>query len=321
MRDRSLMAHLLLTLLAISLALTAWRRPGGHAGTARVAIAASPASLTRIDWREGPLSVQLLRPEPTANLEVRVSRSGPEAPPPQRSAGSAAAAALFTQLAPLYALRDLGPGQDPNQLAAFGLTTPRGRLELHLGEAVYGLDIGGSSFGVEDLYARGDEGHLYLLSAALLAPLRFGALSLQDRALVGLAANSFDHVRVHQGGQTRTWAYRRGDTAERAFLSDTAEPDRRLPRASAWLQRLLELRAATSELGTGSEAPSLTVTFLHQGRSLGSLRLWPDDAPESLGPLARDVRLGQPMRLVRQAVRDLLTELPTVFEEGLPTAP
>ena len=311
--DRTLAAHASLALVAAGLALMTWAWPEARGDEAAVWIWSAPAEtrLTQVDWQEDGVSVQLLRPGAADPIEVRIARPGQ---PPQRSIGGAAAAELMARLTPLRAARDLG---HPSDLAAFGLQSPGAQLKLQAGDARFELAIGGSTYGVEDLYARTDAGQVLLLRGGLLAPLRHGASTLPDRSAIGLGADAFDHLLVDIEGRRRSWAHRQGADAESDFLSDAAEPDRKLQRASAWLRQLLALRGVgPAPSALPSAAPALVVTFKAQGRVVGTFRLWDDADANSLGPIAQDVRLQQPMRLLREAATHLRRGLSEVFEEN-----
>ncbi len=154
-----------------------------------------------------------------------------------------------------------------------------------------------------------------LLPVGLLGGLGAGGLALQERRLVALQPHQFDRIVLRLGPHSRELLQRHDDAEDgRASLADPAEPQRQLAQATAWLERLLALRAINLHDSAPAGPPQLRVDFRRDGASVARLELFAPTPPPALATSS-----GQPQTLVLTpaSATALLQGAAAVLREGL----
>lgn len=188
---------------------------------------------------------------------------------------------LLKLLFPLRAERNLGkPTADA--LKGFGMDDIKSTLTLSCGATTV-LEIGGTTFGSGDFYARrrGDE-NLVLLNGRLSKDLQSAEFNFMQKALHSFVLKDVDEARVTVNGTTRRLLQRNRQTPEQATWVDAAQPDQRNELYDNWLTRLSRMTAReylATNAQPGSElTPALTsvkevatVEYFVEGLSKGKL--------------------------------------------------
>jgi hypothetical protein len=190
---------------------------------------------------------------------------------------------LLKLIFPLRAARDLGT-PDAAELKAFGMDTIKSTLTLSCGSTTE-IELGGSTFGNGDLYARrkGDA-KLVLLDGRLSKDLQAAEFNFMQKALHGFVLKDVDEARVTVDGTTRRLQQRNRLVPEQATWVDAAAPDQRNELYENWLTRLSRLTAreylATNAVPGSELSPPRTelkdvveVEYFLEGKSQGKLRL------------------------------------------------
>jgi hypothetical protein len=324
-KDKSLIGHTLFAVAAAIAAYAAWAEPStsGDADASVVMVPGDPDRLTKVEWEDDGWRVALDRAGEDWKIAVTElpKQENPEAPV---SAGPVADKAkvypaadrardLIKDIAPLQAARSLG-AVTGDKLAGLGLDKPSSKLVLHYGESVKTVEVGGSTFGTGDRYARvpgADE--IFLLRANTLASLKHGASGLVDRTALGIAQEKIERVTIAHAGKTRELVQRHADDKAKAFWADRAEPDVKLEQATAWLDRVLKLRIADLADTQPVGEAELTVELWSGQRSLGTLALWGPDDKQSL---AKSSRFDTPVTVTKANSEAVLRDVGGVLDEG-----
>jgi hypothetical protein len=120
--------------------------------------------VTKVDKVEGG---QQTPPNPHAPADAGASASTPEKRTSLRFIGVKAAEALAKQVAPLVAIRRIGP-VEPKRNEEFGLDKPEGKLKVKIRGVEHELVIGGTTPGGQERYARETKsGAVYAVPADL----------------------------------------------------------------------------------------------------------------------------------------------------------
>ena len=194
-----------------------------------------------------------------------------------------------------------------------GLENPTTRLELTVGDQTQVIELGDAAYGSGDFYARTAAGEVFVLPAAEVRDLRFGANALQDRALIGFERNAVARLAVHAGTQTRDLLQRHSDDGKKTFLSDPAEPDVALDQANAWLDRLVKLRALDLTDAAPAAEPVLTVELWDSQENMVVVKFWPATGANAI---ASSTRFATPVTLAKAGVEALLRDADEIFKEG-----
>jgi len=317
--NRSLMIHALVALCTTVAAVLAWQLP--HASTTETLVTVVPGAndkLRQIIWHDPQYDVTVKRDKDARDVQVIVRKAPPAgkeasvSPAAQAYPGSAATTTLFTKMLPLQSPRLFGKLKSA-EVKPMGLESPTTRLELTVGSEAQVIDVGDAAYGTGDFYARTASGEVFVLPAAEVRELRFGANALQDRALVGFERNAVAHLAVHAGMQTRDLLQRQSDDGKKTLLSDPAEPDVALDQASAWVDRLLKLRAMDLADTLPTSEPVLTVELWDKQNNMVVVKFWPATGANAV---AASTRFATPVVLAKAAVDAVLHDVDEIFKEG-----
>jgi len=223
---------------------------------------------------------------------------------------------LLETFSPLEATRLIEVAAD--KLADFGLDEPTEYLEIQRqGKDTRTFDLGGEAYGTKDRYIRDRASEkVYLVSADALNPLKRGATSLPDRALMGLEESDALQVQVNSAADTLTLEHRNRDDEDASHwrVIGDEEPNES---AGTWLEKIFRLRSAFYV--QADEAPinqelMFAVTVTAEDSSTEVLEVFKGDSPS--GDVAWYARSPYTRELVQlhtspasQAAEDLTTIL------------
>jgi hypothetical protein len=189
-------------------------------------------------------------------------------------------------IAPFKAIRSLGDVDDET-LSDLGLGDGAAHMTISCGGGrELALDVGESTFGTGDRYARrADGGPVFLLNGEIVRGLESAELQLMQRDLHRFEMTEVARLEVEAFGESRTLLQRNHRTPEQAEWVDSADPDRRNELYGNWLDRLSRLRvqsylpldAAPGSDLDGESATSVRVLTLRylgdDGEEIGKLEL------------------------------------------------
>ncbi len=187
-------------------------------------------------------------------------------------------------VAPLRADRALGKlSQD--KLATFGFDDASLQLRLACAGRELALELGGTTFGAADRYARDPKsGEAYLLTGDKITDLESAHFKFLQSALHNFGLEDIDKVTVRAGGKQRDLLHRNRKVRDQALWVDAAAPDRRNELFGNWLDRLASLRTR-SYLGPDDEPGAdlqieakgmrtlATIAYEADGKERGKLEL------------------------------------------------
>ena len=319
LRDKSLIGHTILAVVAALTAWLAWAEPAltNSGNETVVMVPGSPEELAAIRWQDDRYEVKLAREGVesfTVSVQSLQNKEGEEEPGPAKSyPGSERAQKLFEELAPLEAARTLGVVEE-GELAAYGLASPSGTLGLSFGsDEEVTIPIGAATYGSGDRYAKGPNDQIYLLKSSLLGGLRHGASAMLDRNALGIAAEDIQRIVISAGMQSRELRQRYGEDRDRAYFADPAVPDVKLEKITAWVDRILKLRVVDVKQPQPRETPRVVVDLYNGKKKLGRIELW---GTTDTTATARSSRFDGPVTVNKAAVEAILNDLEVVLQEG-----
>lgn len=155
--------------------------------------------------------------------------------------GNQMALDLWDDLAPLVALRDLGPA-DALDAAALGFEEPHATLVVHRKSGPLELAVGGETYGNRDRYVR-HGGRVVLVDDLTLRPLIYANARLVERALQPFAEKDVQRVEIADGeGRATTLVHQNAADPAKAFWARSESPDAADAAAGTWLGKLFRLR-------------------------------------------------------------------------------
>ncbi|HEV8549715.1 MAG TPA: DUF4340 domain-containing protein [Polyangiaceae bacterium] len=169
------------------------------------------------------------KPNPAASADA----GAPPAPlPPSKRVtthfvGVKEAVEFAGKLAPLFAVRELGPIAG-NRAEEFGLDKPEGTLKVKVAGVEQVLVIGGTTPGGQERYAKREPGGVvYAVSGDVVQTLLGAESRLLERELHGFAENDVTRLRITRAGKSReavTFTEKKGawaDAAQPGKLDET----------------------------------------------------------------------------------------------------
>lgn len=356
MIDRSSLVHGGLAVAAVALAGWAWLSPVGKADDSEVVVLAGTADEVReVRWVDADSEVTVSRttdkavqiavtskkaapavaaapapaPAPaTAHAPAPAPASGPApvpasvpalapAPAPTRTRvypGTEAAKELTGKLVPFRASRDLGPVAS-DKLGGFGLAAAPAQLTISFGGRTETIEVGGTTFGGGSSYVRAG-GRVYLVKTTTFNELKNGATGLTERALVVAPREKIERVLVSAGGKSREVKQRQADNRAKAFFADPAEPDKRLPEVTNWLERLMRMRMVDFTDQKPAGEPQLTVELEGDRKPLGSVKMWLPPAGDATMALVESTAFSGVVTVPRSTAETLFKDVDSVMSEA-----
>lgn len=171
---------------------------------------------------------------------------------------------LFDRLAPLRALRDAGT-VDEARSEELGLQTPEAKLTVTFTSGARTLEIGGTTPGGGDRYARdAATGKVYVIAGEVVRDFEWADSRLIERELHAFKMSEVREARVRGGEKSRLLL--RGGDEKKGFWADPDAKETNDETAGNWMQRLERLRP--SEYRESLPDPkSLVVRVEYEGKS------------------------------------------------------
>lgn len=317
MLDKGLMGHSIVAILSVSMAYVAWRAPSNADPVQQriVVIDGAPEQLTAVLWDDPEHHVQLARQADGGMIATiqPVPKEGTPQEPATSFPASPQLHLFLEKLAPLQAARLLGPQTD-EQLKMMGLQPATQTLTLTTAHGKQSVVVGNITYGSGDFYARRADGVVFLLPATVIAPLRYGAKSLQDRRLIRVNKADIATVVISAQHHQREISQRLGDDPQRAYFADPAEPDHKLEHATRWMNALLELSVANvPPMAPAATPPAITVVVQPLTGKPITVALWPSDGSIAQ---AKASQYAEPVAVSKIAADNVLREIDEVMQEG-----
>jgi hypothetical protein len=226
-------------------------------------------------------------------LEPHESISRPDHTPPYTNESSAAehlstqfvstrAASKLTQdLAPLKALRALGP-VPRGRLAEFGLEASKAKVIVKFRNGERTLELGDVTPGGANRYAREPQKReVYVLSGDLIGDLEAADVRLPDRELHSWSEHEPTRARISAAGKQRTLV--RGGEETNRFWADAASASQKDETSMNWLTKIDRLRVASYDATPPKgRVPVVRIEYAGmRGESAGFFELWKGPGPEN----------------------------------------
>ncbi|HEX6764464.1 MAG TPA: DUF4340 domain-containing protein [Polyangiaceae bacterium] len=211
----------------------------------------SPDSLESIRF-ESPQRTVVLEPKKDAEGRYYVARvekqdgaaaampdAGASPPAPgkkttERFIGVKTAEDLAKQLAPLMAMRKIGP-IEPKRAEEFGLDKPEGTLKVKIRGAEHSLVFGGTTPGGQERYAKDGTGAVYAVSGDIMQNLSGAESRLLERDLHGFQELDVTRVRISARGKSREIS---AIPEKKGGWADPSNPTKPDETAGNWMSKL-----------------------------------------------------------------------------------
>lgn len=245
-------------------------------------------------------------PEPVSN--------GPVTRVTTTFVGVKAADEFVQKLAPLSALRRIGP-VDGGRAAEFGFDKPEGTLKVKIRGAEQTLVIGGTTPGGQERYAKhGATGVVYAVPGEIAQAMLGAETRLLERELHGFSAEDVTRLKLTKGPRVRELV---SMPAKKGAWADAATPGQLDETAGNWMTKVNRLRV--TEYVEKPDAPltpeSLVVRVesLAGSKSLGYLELYklPGEKSEFL---MRTEYTRWPVKVLPSAGEQVEQDLPSVLK-------
>lgn len=259
---RTTLAHALLALAGLFFAYQTWTRvEEDDVVVGEVLLAECDAqTLQKLTLQSDKLTVTLQPERSGTNVDYWVTVERAPVLAPNAAAGETMAPKRFLTnkkleellklIYPLRANRNLGTPTE-GQLKGFGMDKIVTTITLQCSTTTT-IEIGGSTFGNGDLYARRKgERSLVLLDGRLSKDLQSAEFNYMQKALHGFVLKDVDEARVTVKGTTKRLLQRNRQTPEQATWVDATRPDQRNELYDNWLTRLSRM-TAREYLATGA---------------------------------------------------------------------
>lgn len=175
--------------------------------------------------------------------------------------GSDAAMELLGLFGPLRALRALGT-VDEAKAKELGLTDSKKSLTVTARGQSTKFVLGGTSYGVGDVYARDPEGRVFLIAQRLPGDLEFAESRLMERRLHRFERPDFDRLEITvtgaAGPKKRVLMQRNKQDPTNYFFAEESSPDKRDDTLRNWVEKVM--RMAISDYVAQGEEPQPSTT-------------------------------------------------------------
>lgn len=195
--------------------------------------------------------IETQREMPARTLPVdpnEPSDAAKEAPAPKtvKSAfkGGVTVEPVFAMLSPFIALREMETNEE--RLKEFGLTEPRGKLEVVIKGKTRAFEVGEEGYGHRNTYVRDvDTKKVYLVDGNLLRPLIRADERLPERRLMEPNLSQIEKITVLSMGQSVSFVQKNAADPLAAFWSVEGQ-DVANPSAKAWFDKFVRVRSTGS---------------------------------------------------------------------------
>jgi Domain of unknown function (DUF4340) len=243
----------------------------------------SPRRTVTLDARKdsvGRYYVVAVDKEETPKLPHGVPDAGTDASePPKRTTsrfiGVKEADELAAKIAPLMALRQLGP-LAPSRAEEFGLDKPEGTLKVKIGGNEQSLVIGSATPGGQERYAKLERtGVVYAVSGDPVQSMLGAESRLLERDLHAFPDADATKLRIARGGKTRDVV---SMPDKKGAWADAATPSKLDETVGNWLSKVSRLHVMEYVEKTPSpltpESASMRIEYFGGTKALGFLELY-----------------------------------------------
>lgn len=166
---------------------------------------------------------------------------------------------LLDLFAPMRVVRALGI-VDEKKTKELGLDNSKKSLTIVAKGQPTKFVLGQNSYGSGDIYARDQQGQVYLLSHRMVSDFEFAESRLMERRLHRFERADFDRIEVQattsKGPKTRTLLQKNRQDNANFYFADAASPDKRDDSARNWVDKVL--RMAINDYVNEGEEPQPT---------------------------------------------------------------
>jgi hypothetical protein len=212
---------------------------------------------------------------PAADAGVDAAATQPAKHVTTRFIGVKEADELASKLAPLLAVRELGPFA-PSRAEEFGLDKPEGTLKVKIGGTEHALLIGSSTPGGSERYAKDEKsGLVYAVSGDPVQSMLGAESRLLERDLHGFADGDQKRLRLSRSGKTREVV---SMPDKKGGWADAATPSKLDETIGNYLAKVSRLRVMDYVENTPSpltpESAILRIDYFGDKKTLGFLELY-----------------------------------------------
>ena len=232
-----------------------------------------------------------------------------------RFIGVKAADELAKQVAPLMALRRIGP-IEPKRAEEFGLDKPEGTLKVKIGGKEHALVIGGTTPGGQERYAKETASGAVFAVPGDIAQSMLGAESkLLERDLHAFEEGAVTRVRVTKRDKSRELTTLEG---KKGGWADSATPTKADETAGNWISKVERLRVQeyveTPTTPLRSESAIVRVDYLSGTKPLGYLELFKVPGGTGNEYLVRSERTRWAAKVLTSAAEQVDQDLTSVLK-------
>ena len=245
------------------------------------------------------------------------------APPPEASPkrttttfiGVKAADEFVQKLAPLFALRRIGP-LEGGRAEEFGFDKPDGTLKVKIRGAEQSLLIGGTTPGGQERYAKlGATGVVYAVPGDIAQAMLGAETRLLERELHGFAEGDVTKLKISKGPRTRELV---GMIDKKGSWADAASPTKLDETAGNWLTKVSRLRVTEYvEKPAAPLTPETLVVRIESfagNKSLGFLELYKLPGEKSAEYVMQSEYTRWPVKVLPSAGEQVEQDLPSVLK-------
>jgi hypothetical protein len=270
--------------------------------------------VAKVDKVEGaapppPKNPHAPAPEPAPNV------SGPEKRTTVRFIGVKAADEAAKRLAPLLAIRRIGP-VEAKRNEEFGLDKPDGTLKVKIGGTEHTLVIGGTTPGGQERYAREPKsGAVYAVNGDIAQDLLSAESKLLERNLHGFEDTDVTRVRVSKRDKSREIA---AMPDKKGSWADSATPTKLDETAGNWMTKVERLHVQdyveTPAAPLRKEDAVVRVEYFSGGRQLGFLELYKVPGEKGSEYLVKSERTRWAAKVLTSAAEQVDQDLGSVLK-------
>lgn len=187
--------------------------------------------------------------------------------------GSDQADKLLDLFGPLRAVRALGTVDDA-KAKELGFTDSKKSMTVTARGQSTKFVLGGTSYGAGDVYARDQDGRVFLLAQRLPGDLEFAESRLMERRLHRFERPDFDRVEVTvtntSGPKKRVLLQRNKQDGTNYFFAEESSPDKRDDTLRNWVEKVMRM-AISDYVAQGDEPQPSTAAPMSGTPQMGDL--------------------------------------------------
>lgn len=198
--------------------------------------------------------------------------------------GNEQADKLLDLFAPMRVVRALGV-VDEKKLKELGLDATKKSLTITAKGQPTKFALGQNSYGSGDIYARDQQGQVYLLSHRMVSDFEFAESRLMERRMHRFERGDFDRLEIQattaKGPKTRTLIQKNRQDNANFYFADASAPDKRDDSARNWVDKVLRMaindyvnegeepQPSTESASGAPTGPVVTLKFFDGRKQIG----------------------------------------------------